>query len=314
MALRYRVRGFEIYLCQGADLMTVSPPPTAAALTEYYNSSYEIDPKAACKRMQSKAPQLLNWLEQRNAPGRLLEVGCSYGYLLLEAEARGWTVTGVEPSTEAAEVARKSISGTVINGTLEDVIRREAGSEFDAAVMLHVIEHVPDPEAELRRVAAQLKADGLLILATPNIRSLQHRLLRRWWEWVIPPAHLWYFSQESLSALLDRTGFEVFETLTRRGDSIGLVGGAIMAPGRMLQALVEHLRQSVRRDRHPTGQPAARRFGGRAIFGRVGHRVALILPAFLSPLDWITTRPREAAYHRMLGPELVVFAHKRANQ
>ena len=51
----------------------------------------------------ARLAELERWLPER---GRLLEVGCSYGYGLAEACERGWHVAGVELSPTASLYAR----------------------------------------------------------------------------------------------------------------------------------------------------------------------------------------------------------------
>jgi hypothetical protein len=74
--------------------------------------------------------------------------------------------------------------------------------------MIDVVEHLPDPRATLRAAASLLREGGLLYLLTPDVESVSARLLRSRW-WGLRPAHLYYFSPATLSALLGQVGFEV---------------------------------------------------------------------------------------------------------
>ena len=46
--------------------------------------------------------------EESVSPGRLLEVGCSFGAFLLAARARGWEVRGVDLSPFAAKACEEA--------------------------------------------------------------------------------------------------------------------------------------------------------------------------------------------------------------
>ncbi|HLH21875.1 MAG TPA: class I SAM-dependent methyltransferase [Chloroflexota bacterium] len=139
------------------------------------------------------------------ARGRLLDVGCHIGVFLELAAARGWAAEGVEPSRWAADVARgrglRVTCGTLRGSTLP------AGA-FDVVTMWDVIEHFPDPAAEVREVHRLLRPGGLVGITTMNVDSLVARLLGPRWPWLMQ-MHLYYFSVRTLRALMERCGFRV---------------------------------------------------------------------------------------------------------
>ena len=112
---------------------------------------------------------------------------------------------GVEPSHWAVEHARTRLGLDVHQGTLDD-LPSTAGS-FDVVAFNDVIEHVTDPQAMLRRAADFLRPGGILYLITPDIGSLSARILRGRW-WGLRPAHLYYFSAETLTRMLRQAGLE----------------------------------------------------------------------------------------------------------
>jgi SAM-dependent methyltransferase len=136
--------------------------------------------------------------------GRLCDLGCWAGFLVSEAERRGWRATGVEPSAFASRFARERLGLDVQQGTLESA---DLPSEsFDALVLGDVIEHLPDPRHALRRIAALLAPGGVVYLALPDAGSRVARTLgSRWWS--VLPTHVQYFTRASMARLLDREGF-----------------------------------------------------------------------------------------------------------
>lgn len=139
-----------------------------------------------------------------SAGGRLLDVGCGNGDLMVRMRDLGWRVTGVEPDPGAARVARERNGLEVHVGQLEDA-RLPAGT-FDAVVLSHVVEHVYDPVALLRECARVLAPGGTVMIITPNVRSLGHRLLGRSWRGLEPPRHLHIFDPETLASCAARAG------------------------------------------------------------------------------------------------------------
>ncbi len=92
--------------------------------------------------------------------------------------------------------ARASTDLPVHLGPLESL--PGAAGPFDAVVMSHVIEHVPDPVALLRHAAAILPPGGILVAITPNVSSISHRRFRDSWLALDPPRHLHLFSPDTL--------------------------------------------------------------------------------------------------------------------
>lgn len=138
-------------------------------------------------------------------PRRLLDVGCWTGSLLDAAADVGWEACGVEPSAWAA--ARAAERGHDVRvGTLDDV---DLGSaSVQVVTCCDVLEHLDDPVAALRRIAALLEPGGLLFATVPDAGSALARTLgRRWWS--VLPMHVQHFTRASLVAALAASGFEV---------------------------------------------------------------------------------------------------------
>lgn len=136
---------------------------------------------------------------------KLLDVGCSVGFLLDEAKKQGWDVCGVELSLWASNYAREKYDLEVHNCSLEKANLME--NCFDVIVMQDTIEHLTDPKQTLERIRKLLKPTGILYINTPNINSFASRLLRARW-WGINQFHLFYFSKKTLSEFLDYCGFK----------------------------------------------------------------------------------------------------------
>jgi hypothetical protein len=90
-------------------------------------------------------------------------------------------------------------------------------ASYDAVTLWDVIEHVPDPLDTMRRVVDLLRPGGVVGLITPNLDGLfsrsSYRIGRRIQHWpaVSPPAHLFQFSTQSLTTLLDRARLRIVE-------------------------------------------------------------------------------------------------------
>ncbi len=148
-------------------------------------------------------PPLLASLPSRRS-GRLLDVGCGDADLVRAAQDQGWNAEGVDFDPAAVDFARRR--GLKVSlGSL--VSQGYEANHFDAIVMSHVIEHVPDPILVLKECHRILKPEGRLVLATPNVDGWFHRKFRRNWVHLDPPRHLYLFGIGTLTESVRRSGF-----------------------------------------------------------------------------------------------------------
>ena len=114
--------------------------------------------------------QRLESLATLEKPGRVLDVGCGIGHFLQAASERGWEVEGLAISEGAARGAEARYGIPVQVGTL-DVAPLDPG-HYDVITLWDVIEHVRKPLESLRGANRALRAGGVLVMKTPNERSL----------------------------------------------------------------------------------------------------------------------------------------------
>lgn len=140
------------------------------------------------------------------SPGHLMDVGCGSGATVALARQLGWDAQGVEMDSAAVEAAGRA-GLEVHEGGYE--LLREHAQAFDCITCSHVIEHVYDPVDMVRAIHAALKPGGRLLLATPNVKSDVHQYFGRFWRGLEAPRHLVLFSEATLTALLQASGFTV---------------------------------------------------------------------------------------------------------
>ena len=105
-----------------------------------------------------------------------LDVGCGAG-LLAEPLARlGGQVTAIDAAPELIEAARAHATGSGLSIDYRAVAVEDLKGKFDLVTSMEVIEHVADPQAFVKDLAARLAPGGLLILSTPN-RTAWSKLL-----------------------------------------------------------------------------------------------------------------------------------------
>jgi 2-polyprenyl-3-methyl-5-hydroxy-6-metoxy-1,4-benzoquinol methylase len=147
-------------------------------------------------------------------PGRVLDVGCSTGYLAERLQQRGATVVGLEMDERSAQLARR-FCAEVLTGDVETMELPFEPASFDAIVCGDLIEHLRDPQAMLARLRPLLRPGGRLVLSTPNIANWAMRLgllfgRFRYTEWgILDKTHTHFFTRKTLLECLEAAGYKV---------------------------------------------------------------------------------------------------------
>ncbi|RYG38463.1 MAG: class I SAM-dependent methyltransferase [Burkholderiales bacterium] len=116
-------------------------------------------------------PFMMRSFEPFFRPGNLLEMGCYKGDFTLRLAQRFDDVTCVEASGDALEVARSRL-GDKASFVHDRFEHARLPKRYDNIVITHVLEHLDDPVAVLRRVNEEWLADGgRLFLVCPNANA-----------------------------------------------------------------------------------------------------------------------------------------------
>lgn len=207
-------------VCRDCGLVFHTPQfeehETADLYKRYRDESFRDEtPDAYFDRISSYPPEKsenhkkVTWLRAVDAIASgtnraILDVGCGGGLFLNSfiSQNPDWQVFGVEPTPNYAELAGRRLNAEVQCGPYRPNL---FSRKFDLISMIQVLEHVADPVAFLRQAKADLTDDGLVYLEVPHIYDIRD----------LPPTHdrfmmvhYWYFSENSLSNVCRKAGFE----------------------------------------------------------------------------------------------------------
>jgi SAM-dependent methyltransferase len=200
---------WALSVCLDCGHLFADPCPSPELITALYSQVQDPDYEEEAVGRSLNFASILSRLDRRlPQKGRLFDVGAATGILLDLARRRGFKPDGIELSRWAVQVAAEKYRLRVRQGAFESA---ELDNEHYAAVtMIDFIEHTATPFAAAKKAGEILEPGGILALVTPDIHSLASRLAgRRWWH--LRPAHLAFFSRDSLAALLGRAGFSIVE-------------------------------------------------------------------------------------------------------
>jgi 2-polyprenyl-3-methyl-5-hydroxy-6-metoxy-1,4-benzoquinol methylase len=208
--------GFSILRCPACSVGKTQLPPgfsTNSIYTEGYFQGGQADGYSdylgSEEVLRAEFRTVVEDLRRAGASGgKLLELGCAYGFFLAEARSH-FEVQGIEVSDSAARFCL-SRGLNVEQGILtEEYIGRS--TPFDAVVMLDVVEHLPEPDVVMSLLHRAMKPGAKLLLSTGDWDSWLSRIMGKHWRLMTPPQHTFFFSPRTLSAMLARVGFDVIE-------------------------------------------------------------------------------------------------------
>jgi 2-polyprenyl-3-methyl-5-hydroxy-6-metoxy-1,4-benzoquinol methylase len=205
---------FSYHRCGGCGALSIDPVP-ADRLRDIYPENYY----SYAEGKKSVVHSLKAWLDRRffrqilsRIPGhrlRVLDVGGGAGWQLGALRATDPRVTDtqiVDLDPHAADIARRN-GHRYFCGRIEEFA---SDDRFDLVLLLNLIEHVQDPTEVLRKVAAILSPDGVVLVKTPNHDAWDARVFRHQsWAGYHCPRHWVLFTRESFESTARQAGLAV---------------------------------------------------------------------------------------------------------
>jgi 2-polyprenyl-3-methyl-5-hydroxy-6-metoxy-1,4-benzoquinol methylase len=212
----FTYQGYDYYRCGQCGHVATLPYPSDQVIDEHYANQFKsgnysvahLNEVARSSPCYQYLKLLTSWFSRSHKGSlegkEILDIGCFTGELLALLEKAGATVTGIELQREAAKIAQNRVFGTVMNESVFSADLKD--KSFDVVVLSGVIEHVADPRRLVEKSVQLLKADGVLLIQTPNSGSWLARVFRQLWPPYQPVEHIHLFSHHSLKLLMNEFG------------------------------------------------------------------------------------------------------------
>lgn len=151
----------------------------------------------------------LNKARAKQQKYKILDIGCGSGHFLNYMRQKGYAVLGVE-SQSTSHIPTTNFNLKVLDS--EDFLTQSSLDKFDYITLWHVLEHLHDLQGYFDKIKEALKPDGYLIIALPNVNSIDASYFKTDWEAYDVPRHLWHFSPITFQSLADSHNFQIKAT------------------------------------------------------------------------------------------------------
>lgn len=170
----------------------------------YYKEMNDDSYEATRRQRALQEKEIMAQILKFKGKGNLLDIGAGSGILVEEALKYGFQAQGIEPSAWLCAKAKEN-GLPITQGYFPD---SSINLKFDIISMVDVLEHVIDPVSVIKNAYAALKAEGIILITTPDVDSFFSRVMgNRWWHMRI--AHVGYFKKKNLKDILVNNGFTI---------------------------------------------------------------------------------------------------------
>lgn len=161
---------------------------------QYYKSLGSVD---AVGRPANVARYVREIEDATSAPvvavGSALEIGCGASPYVRWLQSLGYSYAGVEENKWAASWTSRTYGVVVWPESFP--MKAMAADQYDLVLAAHVLEHVADAPVALLEMRRVMRAGATLIVLVPEGTDRAN------------PDHLWFFYEDTLKSLVERSGF-----------------------------------------------------------------------------------------------------------
>jgi len=191
------VDSVPVYLCENCRAAFIGPATRRKKTSHIYSfGDYQKREIRFRKRFEETVRLIKKYINGK----KVLEVGAGFGLLSNMLSIEGFDVDVLEPDVEP--IYLKGLSARVFKTYLEDYVKKTK-TRYDAIILYDVLEHVDLPKETIKLFEKLLNDKGLVIIQTPNYRSLMANIVHNWSWWMVED-HRYFFSKKSLTLLFSK--------------------------------------------------------------------------------------------------------------
>lgn len=199
----------QILQCKACGLIQLNRP---SYIKENYYSDYLMTTSHSTYSKSYSNKLAEDFVRKFDLDGKnVVEIGCGDGNFLKILEMNNINVLGIEPSKRAFNLAiKKGLN------VLNEYLTKKTGlkNTFDAFVIRQVLEHISKPNDFLQDIKYLLKSNAVGLVEVPSLHKATE--YRRFFDFF--PDHVAYYSNSTLSKVLDSNGYEVLDIFRSAGE------------------------------------------------------------------------------------------------
>jgi 2-polyprenyl-3-methyl-5-hydroxy-6-metoxy-1,4-benzoquinol methylase len=197
---------FDYFRCPVCHLVFMDP--IHQDLRPFYAGGYREIPQSLddLRSIAAQETYRLDPVLALKQQGRLLEVGPWMGVFSHNAKQAGFEVTAIEMDQDCVQFLNGTVGVRALQSDDPAATLASLSEEFDVIALWHCLEHLRQPWHVLESAAQRLAPGGILLVALPNIESLEFALLRASWRNLDAPRHLYFLPQSLLRQIAKGLG------------------------------------------------------------------------------------------------------------
>lgn len=153
-------------------------------------------------RYEKNFIKIIKEIKKIKKSGDVLDVGCGFGLFSNLMLKNGFKVWAIEPTLKT-HYLKHSVYKTSFQAFFKKNRRK-----YDIVVLTDVIEHFENPKYILKNIKSILKNNGIVVIQTPNYKSIMAKTCT-YWAWWMTEDHKLIFSTKSLNKTIKESGLTV---------------------------------------------------------------------------------------------------------
>ena len=135
---------------------------------------------------------------------KILDYGAGSGKFAAYLSNKNFKTSALEPYNK--EIKNQSLLNINVFKNIADIPKSD---KYDGITLWHVLEHLANPEQVLSKIHNLLNKNGVLMIAVPNINSLDSGYYNSYWAALDVPRHIWHFTSKGIISLVESRGFKL---------------------------------------------------------------------------------------------------------
>jgi len=207
---------FVIVKCDNCTFEFTNPRPKDEFIGDFYQSDSYISHSNKISSFTDIAYRVARFFALKrkvrlvnsyHSTSRILDYGCGTGAFLAACKKSGWKIAGVELDPKTRDLAC-NLTDSPIHENLDTI---EEKDNFEIITLWHVLEHVTDINSVISQLRQKLTKTGKLIIAVPNVDSLDNEIYKEHWAAYDVPRHLYHFDQSTMKAMMKKHQFKLID-------------------------------------------------------------------------------------------------------